>query len=244
MDSNFSVNLSGQAAIVTGAGVGIGRAIALELAKAGAGVLVNDINPDRAETVTQMIRAAGGRAEPFQADISNRFQSAAMIEKTRDAFGRVHILVNAAGTYKGGQMLKVDEYDWRRILEVNLTGAFFCTQLLGRVMSDEGGGTIINLASAIKANSEGVAFAASKAGLVALTQQAALEYAAFKVRVNAVCPVGVAEDDMPQPDVTRIPQGRAGTPDDVANVVLFLCSEAASFITGQVVVIDGGASLL
>jgi NAD(P)-dependent dehydrogenase (short-subunit alcohol dehydrogenase family) len=145
---NFSVDLGGKVALVTGAGDGVGRAIALALGKAGAAVGVNDLNPDRADDVAETIMAAGGQALPWAADISNKYQVAAMIENLRDRFSHLHILVNAAGVQRPSTLIKLDEYDWRRILEVNLTGTFFCTQLAGRVMADEGGGIIVNLASA------------------------------------------------------------------------------------------------
>ena len=145
--SAFRVDLSGQTAIVTGAGADTGRATALALAEAGAAVVVNDMNPDRAERVAAEIEAAGGRALGWQADITNRFQAASLIETARDHFGRIHILVNAAGALNTTPVLRLDEWDWRRLIEVNLTGAFFCSQLLGRVMADEGGGVIVNIAS-------------------------------------------------------------------------------------------------
>lgn len=144
---NFNVNLENHHAIVTGAGTGIGRAIAHALAHSGAFVAVNDLNIERAEDVTEEITVQGGKAIALQGDISNRFQTANMIERARDAFGKIHILVNAVGIFKAEPMLKIDEWDWRRQTEVNIIGTFFCMQLVGRVMADEGGGVIINLAS-------------------------------------------------------------------------------------------------
>lgn len=237
--SQFNVSLNNKTAIVTGAGAGIGRAVALALGRAGAAVGVNDINPDRAASVAEAIHEAGGQAVDFQGDISNRFQAAALIERTRDAFGSVHILVNAAGVYHNREFSRVDEWDWRRQIDVNLTGAFFCTQLISRVMTEElGGGVIVNIAAANWNDTleSGVGYVASKAGMVGLTRQSARELA--PVRVNAVCPGHIDGDDMPVAPDNMLK--RLGTPEDVADVVLFLCSDAARFITGQTLHVDGG----
>ena len=143
--ANFTVNLAGQVALVTNAGEGIGRAVALALARAGAAICANSMNPDRAERVAAEIEASGGRAMAWTADVSDRFQVAAMIENLRDEFGGLHILINSAGVERREALLKIDEYDWRRVVEINLTGTFFCTQLVSRVMADEGGGVIVNI---------------------------------------------------------------------------------------------------
>ncbi len=245
--SNFNVDLTGQAALVTGAGADIGRAVALALGKAGASVVVNDLNPDRAERVAAEIIEAGGRALPWQADISNRFQVGSMIEAARDHFDRISILVNAAGALNNVSMLKLDEWDWRRLLDVNLTGSFFCSQLLGRVMADEGGGVIVNIASNAghyNPLTSGVAYVASKSALIGLTKQCAREYASVGIRVNAVCPGNVEDTIKPGVETPTNPQGRWGTPEEIANVVLFLCSDAASFITGQAINVDGGENMV
>lgn len=243
--STFSVDFSGKVALVTGAGEGVARATAIALAGAGAAVCVNDLNPDRAGSVVETIEAAGGRAFAWVADVSNRFQAAAMIEKVRDVYGGIHILVNGAGTDRPAPFLLVDEYDWRRVLEINLTGAFFCTQLAARVMADEGGGVIVNLggtAGPAPAHSSHAVYAASKAGLLAMTREAARDLALRGIRVNAVCPANIAGESEP-PTLDDIPQGRLGQPEEAAAAVLFLCSDAASFITGQVLIVDGGATM-
>jgi 3-oxoacyl-[acyl-carrier protein] reductase len=243
---NFSVDLKGKVAIVTGAGDGIGRAAALALAKAGASVGVNDLNPDRADKVAQEIIDAGGQAVACAGDVSNKFQVSATIETVRDKFSHLHILVNAAGIQRPSSLFKLDEYDWRRIIEINLTGTFFCTQLAGRVMADEGGGVIVNLASVYGHPlplHDHSPYVASKAGVLGFTREAAREFAAHKVRINSVCPGEIQEDDNIHIVPTN-PQGRVGTPEEVANVILFLCSDAASFITGQAIHVDGGLVML
>lgn len=209
--------------------------------------MANDLNPDRAERTAQEIISAGGRGLGWQADVSNRFQVGSMIEALRDAFGRIDILVNAAGVFSPVPMPQLDEWDWRRIVDVNLTGAFFCCQLAGRVMADEGGGVIVNIASTAGYPlplPSGVGYVATKAGLIGLTRQAAQELARAGVRVNAVCPGSVAESaeqaaSPPPANALR----RWGTPEEVADVVLFLCSDAARFVVGQAIHVDGGASM-
>lgn len=244
---DFVVDFSGKAAIITGAGQGIGKAIALVFAKAGASLVLNDLNPDRIETLASEISDAGGKVITFQGDISNRFQAAAMIEQGRDAFGKIDFLLNAVGVFKAEPLIKVDEWDWRRQIEVNLIGTFFCVQLMSRVMIDEGGGVIVNLASTAghpNPIEQGIGYTSSKAAIIGLTKQAARELAPHNIRVNAICPAFIDEPDMPKYENPPNAMKRMGTAAEIADVALFLCSDAARFITGQAINVDGGESFL
>lgn len=250
--SNFQVDLTGKVALVTGAGRGIGAAIARGLAASGAAVCVNDINPDTAKRTTDEILADGGDAMAWVADVSNKFQVGSMVEALRDRWEQFDLLVNNAGVEPKSPIVELDEWDWRKVLEVNLTGTFFCSQMAGRVMMDEGGGVIVNIASIAGHNTplkDRAAYVASKAGIIGFTKECAREYAAYGVRVNAVCP-GVIETEMTaalRQDkemmakwLADIPQGRLGQTEDVVGLVLFLCSDAAGYITGQAIHVDGG----
>ena len=236
-----SVDLRKCAALVTGAGAGHGRAIALALAANGASVAVCDINIERAERTGERIRDLGGSTIALQADISNRFQTANMIERTRDAFGKVDILVNATRIYHPEPMLSIDEWSWRRQLEVNITGVFFCLQLMGRVMADEGGGVILNLASAIGLGATlpaGIGYAAGQAAVVAMTRRAARELAPHGIRVNAIAAGGEPRNEIEADGSFGALTLGVRSLGDVQETALYLCSDAAGSYTGQLFIAD------
>jgi 3-oxoacyl-[acyl-carrier protein] reductase len=251
----MTVQLQDKVALITGAGRGIGRAIALGLAQAGARVAVNDVNPDTAERTAREIVAAGGESAAsaaYVADVANKMAVQTMIIGVVERWGRLDILINNAGVEPKASILALDEYDWDRTMAVNLKGPFLCSQIAGRAMREQGGGVIVNISSIgghkipLK---DRAAYCASKAGLVGFTRECAREFAAYGIRVNAICP-GVIETDMnvhlrENPEQMRkwledIPQGRLGKPEDVVGLVLFLCSDAATYITGQAIHVDGG----
>lgn len=196
----YPYDLAGRAALVTGAGTDAGRAVALLLAAQGAQVAAGDVNPDSIEQVAETITAAGGRAVALHGDVANRFQASALIEGTRDAFGRLDILVNAAAVHKVGPFDAIDEWDWRRVLDINLTGAFFCTQLAARVMADEnaerGGGVIVNFVAPLHGiATQATAYNAGRWALAGLTYAAAVELAPRGVRVCGVAVPPFSGDD-------------------------------------------------
>ena len=244
--------LHNQVVLITGAGRGIGRALAEAFAARGARVAANDLTPVNLDPTLAAIAAAGGTALPFLADVAHKMPVQTMVEQVRQAFGRIDILVNNAGVEPHASLLALDEWDWDRTLAVNLKGPFLLTQAAGRAMAEQGGGAIVNIGS-IAGRAHGLperaAYVASKSGLLGLTREAARELAAYNIRVNAVCP-GVIETEMTaaaRQDPERlarwladIPQARLGAPGDVVGLVLFLCTPAAGYITGQAFNVDGG----
>lgn len=173
--------LQGRVALVLGGGAGVGQAVAEALAQAGAAVLVSHVNPTLADAGATRIVAAGGQADGWPADVANKFQVAALIERARDVFGGLHIVVNAWAVNKCGPALLLDEYDWRRVIDVNLTGAFLVAQLAARVMADEGGGAIVQVGEPPAAD-HAAAYRASQAGVAALMAALDEELAGASVR--------------------------------------------------------------
>lgn len=241
-----------QVVLVTGAGRGIGRALAEGFAARGARLAVNDITPGGLDETVAGIAASGFTAKAFVADVASRMAVHAMIEEIREEYGRIDILINNAGVEPHASLLELDEWDWDRTLAVNLKGAFLLTQSVGRLMVEQGGGVILNIAS-IAGRAHGLkdraAYVASKTGLIGFTREAARELAAYNIRVNAVCP-GVIETEMTaalrqDPAVVArwledIPLHRLGSPADVVGLALFLCSPEAAYLTGQAINVDGG----
>jgi 3-oxoacyl-[acyl-carrier protein] reductase len=247
------MSLGGKVAVVTGASRGIGRAIALRLAAGGARVVVNyRSNGDAAAEVVEQIRAAGGEAVAFQADVSRPDQAQALLDAAKDAFGRVDILVNNAGTTRDTLLMRMSDEDWDVVLDTNLKGAFNCIRAATKTMMRQRYGRIVNISSVagLVGNAGQANYASAKAGLIGLTKTVAKELGSRNITCNAVAPGFVPTDltaSLPQElikvAVERTPLGRLGTPEDMAEAVAFLASDAAGFVTGQVLAVDGGLAL-
>lgn len=246
-------DLSGKCALITGGGRGIGRAIALEFAAAGANVAINYVGPadEAAETAAECAKF-GVKACIVEADVSAAEQVAAMFEQTLAEQGRVDILVNNAGITRDGLLLRLADEDYDRVLAVNLRGAFLCMRQAAKLMLKQRSGRIISLSSvvALRGNAGQVNYAASKAGLIGMTKSLARELAGRGVTVNALAPGFIQTamtDVLPEAAKAKmlatIPAGRMGRPEDVAAAAHFLASDAAAYITGQVLAVDGGMAM-
>lgn len=245
--------LSEKVAVVTGGGGGFGREISLTLARSGALLAIGDKDPAKAEETARQARAWEIDAAAFEVDVSKADQVRAMIGKVTERFGGVDILINNAGVMLGKPAFEVTEEDWMRVMDINLKGAFFAAQAAGREMAMRGGGNIVNIASvnALIAEVNTSVYSVSKTGLVALTRNLAREWAPYNIRVNAVAP-GYAmtpltesllqQEKMVSSILKRIPLRRLCTAGDVSGAVLYLVSDASSYMTGQVIVLDGGQS--
>jgi NAD(P)-dependent dehydrogenase (short-subunit alcohol dehydrogenase family) len=244
----------GKVALVTGAARGIGRAIAERFAAEGAAVVIFDINGDEAARTAHALGAQGQTVEAVGGDVAVRDDVRRAVGVCVERFGRLDVLVAHAGIADFQPLLEIDEQSWRRILDVNLTGVFLCTQEAGRVMARAGGGAIVATAStnAFWVESNGAHYNASKGGVIAFVRSAALDLAPYGIRVNAVAPgvvrtplaAWVTEDPANAAEYLKhIPLKRFAETSDVANAVLFLASDEAAYITGQHIVLDGGQTL-
>jgi 3-oxoacyl-[acyl-carrier protein] reductase len=242
-------NLKGKVALVTGGAQGIGKAIATRLAKEGATVAIADVNIDVARSVAGELENQGGTVAAYQVDVSDSSQAEELIEQITEKYLSLDILINNAGISKDALLIRTSEEDWDRMMAVNLKGAFNLTKNAAKVMVRQKAGRIVNLTSVIglMGNAGQAAYASSKAGLVGLTKTAAKELAARGITVNAVAP-GYIQTAMTEnlsqkakdAFLNLIPLRRAGTAEDVADVVTFLVSDQAGYITGQVIRVDGG----
>lgn len=249
----MSASFENKVAIVTGGASGIGEAISEELAARGAKVVVADMSEDNLKATIDKITAEGGTAAPFKIDVSDYAQVEAMVKFAKDTFGALHMAVNNAGI--GGPILKVGEYPldaWRKVIEVNLNGVFYCTRAEIEFMVENGGGSIVNMASMLGSVGfeRSSAYVAAKHGVLGLTKNAAIEYAQQGIRVNSIGPgfistplVESTMDDDARSHLAGIhAMNRLGTPKEVANLACFLLSDEASFITGSYHLVDGGAT--
>ena len=244
------MDLSGKAALVTGASKGIGRGIATRLAALGCDLSVHYNSDSRgAEEVAESIRSDGRKAFVVQAAVGEADQVRRMFDEVFSQFSRLDILVNNAGTQVWAPLLELAEDDWDRVIDTNLKGCFLCTQLAGRHMKERGGGRIVNIGSGCNkvAFPNLVSYTASKGGMEQLTKVAAAELGQYGITVNCVAPGAILiertereADDYAGQWSKLTPMGRVGYPSDVAEAVAFLCSDAAEFVSGQTLMVDGG----
>jgi NAD(P)-dependent dehydrogenase (short-subunit alcohol dehydrogenase family) len=256
------MRLARKVALITGAGAGIGRATALLFAEEGAKVVVQDVKATAAEETVQLIMQAGGEAVAIGGDVAARVDAEAMVKKAVGTYGRLDVLFNNAGIWRGGTLLDVSEEDWDRTMDVNVKGIYLVSRYAVRQMMRQEGGAIINAASvaALRGSPMSAAYNASKGAVLLLTKCMALDFGRYGIRVNCTCP-GVIETHMADELLTyrslgdddrkqalletyeeRHASGRLGQPEEVAKVVLFLASDESSFVTGAAWPVDGGLS--
>lgn len=243
------MRLKDKVALVTGSAQGIGREIALAFAKEGCDVIISDVNLGKAQDTKQEIENLGRKSLAIELDVTNLSQVGEAVNKILDKFPKIDILVNNAGITKDNLMLRMKEDDWDAVLNVNLKGTFNCTKVISRIMMKQRSGKIVNIASIIGiiGNAGQANYAASKAGIIALTKTTAKEFASRGINVNAVAPgfiqtemTAKLSEEVKQKMLDLIPLGKLGNPLDIANLCVFLTSEEASYITGQTIVVDGG----
>ena len=244
------MKLKNKVALVTGAGRGIGKATAIALAREGASVVVNDVDLQSAEETADEITAMGCKALPIKADVSDRTEVTKMVDTIIETFKRIDILVNNAGIFSSVSLDDITEDEWDKVIKVNLKGVFLCSQAVMKLMKKQRSGKIINISSlAAKVGGifAGADYAASKAGVIALTKSLAKQLAPYDTNVNAVAPAVIETDmtknwpkEVKEAFLKQIPLGRFGKPEEVAETVLFLVSDGANFITGATIDVNGG----
>lgn len=245
--------LNGKTALVTGASRGIGRAVAIRLAAEGARVAINFAgNLEKAREVQSIIEGNGGQAMLVQCNVADFNAVEQMIKTVVDGWQSIDVLVNNAGITRDNLLLRMKPEDFDAVIDTNLKGVFNCTKLASKLMIKQRSGRVINMSSVVALNGNGgqANYAAAKAGIIGFTKSVARELAPRGITVNAIAPgfidtdmTGAMTDDARQATIERIPLGRVGKPDDIANAVAFLASEQASYITGQIIAIDGGLSM-
>jgi 3-oxoacyl-[acyl-carrier protein] reductase len=242
--------LEGKVAVITGAGRGIGKAIAQKLASYGANIVINDIpSSTDADATCEEIKKIGVDSIVVKGDVRNYEDVENLVKTTVDTFGKIDILVNNAGITRDGLMIRMSDEDWDMVMDINLKGAFHCTKAAARPMMKQRCGVIVNVASVVgvMGNAGQANYVASKAGLIGLTKTTAREFASRNIRCNAVAPgfiesamTDVLTDDVKQGYFSQIPLAKFGKTEDIADVVAFLASDMSRYVTGQVINVDGG----